>query len=394
MPLRPLWVAAALLALAASAPASAVACPVARVYSSQPLQGPAAAEGRDLIAAERLAVEQAGRARVTYVPLDDSTAAAGGWDRDRVTANATRAAGDRCAVAYLGEYNSGASAVSLPVTNRGGLLQVSPANAAEQLTRAGTPDPGAPEKYYPTGKRTFGRVVPIERVQAAANVAVLRQRGVGAVYVVDDGTVDGRTIAGELVADAQRAGIALAGAESVDPASADVGALAARVAASGAGAMFFGGFTQRLALPLWQAVNAAAPAMLLLADDGVGDAVFAAALEPSAAAVTSVTAVPLAPSAYPPAGRRFFAAFRARYHRRPQPYAIYGYEAARLVLHLIDVAGPDRARIVAALFATRNRRSVLGTYSIDRYGDTTLADYGVYRIRAGRLTFAGVAHGG
>jgi len=41
----------------------------------------------------------------------------------------------------------------------------------------------------------------------------------------------------------------------------------------------------------------------------------------------------------------------------------------------------------AALFATRDRRSVLGTYSIDPNGDTTLRRYGVYGIVAGRLTF-------
>ena len=46
-----------------------------------------------------------------------------------------------------------------------------------------------------------------------------------------------------------------------------------------------------------------------------------------------------------------------------------------------------RAKVRAAIFATRERRSVLGTYSIDHDGDTTLRRYGVYSIVAGRLTF-------
>ena len=47
--------------------------------------------------------------------------------------------------------------------------------------------------------------------------------------------------------------------------------------------------------------------------------------------------------------------------------------------------GNQRAAVVAAGFATRDRESVLGTYSFDRFGDTTLTDYGVYRIADGDL---------
>ena len=45
-----------------------------------------------------------------------------------------------------------------------------------------------------------------------------------------------------------------------------------------------------------------------------------------------------------------------------------------------------RSKVRAAIFATRNRRSVLGTYSIDANGDTTLRRYGVYTINGGQLT--------
>ena len=56
-----------------------------------------------------------------------------------------------------------------------------------------------------------------------------------------------------------------------------------------------------------------------------------------------------------------------------------------LMLHSIERASAGggqvtRKRVVAALFSTRNRASVLGTYSIDRNGDTTLREYGLYKI--------------
>ena len=61
----------------------------------------------------------------------------------------------------------------------------------------------------------------------------------------------------------------------------------------------------------------------------------------------------------------------------------------RLALDAIKRAGDGQRRqtIIKALFATKDRTSVLGTYSIDENGDTTLTDYGVYTIKDGELTF-------
>ena len=39
------------------------------------------------------------------------------------------------------------------------------------------------------------------------------------------------------------------------------------------------------------------------------------------------------------------------------------------------------------MFATKDRDSILGTYSIDENGDTTLTDYGVFTIDDGELDF-------
>jgi branched-chain amino acid transport system substrate-binding protein len=43
--------------------------------------------------------------------------------------------------------------------------------------------------------------------------------------------------------------------------------------------------------------------------------------------------------------------------------------------------------MIEALFNTKGRESVLGTYDIDENGDTTLTDYGVYTIKGGELQF-------
>ena len=50
-------------------------------------------------------------------------------------------------------------------------------------------------------------------------------------------------------------------------------------------------------------------------------------------------------------------------------------------------AGNDRKAVVDAFFEIKGRESVLGTYDIDENGDTTLSDYGGYRIEGGKLVF-------
>ena len=61
-----------------------------------------------------------------------------------------------------------------------------------------------------------------------------------------------------------------------------------------------------------------------------------------------------------------------------------------LLLDAIRRAGPDggdRAAVVDQLLATKDRESVLGTYSIDENGDITLTPYGVYKIKDDQLVF-------
>ena len=95
------------------------------------------------------------------------------------------------------------------------------------------------------------------------------------------------------------------------------------------------------------------------------------------------------PSDYPQAGKEFFKAFTQKYGvKNPDPYAIYGYEAMSLALDAIKRSGDgSRENILKAIFATKDRSSVLGTYSIDENGDTTLTDYGVYSVSGGELKF-------
>jgi branched-chain amino acid transport system substrate-binding protein len=93
------------------------------------------------------------------------------------------------------------------------------------------------------------------------------------------------------------------------------------------------------------------------------------------------------PSAQPPAGQDFYRRFG---DANPDPYAVYGYEAMRLILDAVSVAGHRRRRIIRTLHRMPNRAGTIGTYRFDRFGDTTLRRYAVYRVEDELLEFAGV----
>ena len=154
--------------------------------------------------------------------------------------------------------------------------------------------------------------------------------------------------------------------------------------------MFYGGITENGAVGLWREVHRANPRAALFGGDGVGDSFFTRQIPRGAAQRTRITLPTLPPSRYPSAAQAFFTAFRARFGHPAQPYAIYGYEAMALVLDCLHRAGPaaDRAAVVGQFFKTADRASVLGRYSIDRSGDTTLSLYGGYRVsRLGNLVY-------
>ena len=204
------------------------------VYSSLPLQGASRPQSEDVIKGIQLALKQKGNKcgdfTIKYESLDDATAAAGKWEPGATSANARKVAQDDSAIAYIGEFNSGASAISIPINNEAGILQVSPSNTALGLTKEGAgATPGEPEKYYPTGERNYGRVVPIDTIQGAAQAQYMKDEGVTSVYILDDAEVYGKGVATNTKDAAEKLGIEIAGEDSWDGKASNYRALASKI---------------------------------------------------------------------------------------------------------------------------------------------------------------------
>jgi branched-chain amino acid transport system substrate-binding protein len=371
------------------------------IYSSAPLQGASNISAEAMIGGAQLALAQVhgriGRYRIVLRSMDDSTAKRGAWDPGQTTINAHQAVKDLTTIGYIGEFNSGASAISIPVLNRAGIPQISPASTAVGLTSGSLgAAPGEPQKYYPTGVRTFSRVIPSDAVQAAAQVRLQQSLGCTKTYVLDDDEFDGEDTAASFQFAARAGHLRLAGVQPFDPRVKDYRSLAASVATTGADCVLISAITEDNAVLLTKQIAAALPTAKIFGTAGLAESTYAdprlggipSALDPR----VLITVAALGPSASPPPGRTFYAAYKQRFGD-PEPSAIFGYEAMSLMLSAIDRATDDgtkpamRSLVRNAIFATRDRAGAVGAYSIQHDGDTTLRRYGIYRIVDGQLRF-------
>jgi branched-chain amino acid transport system substrate-binding protein len=193
---------------------------------------------------------------------------------------------------------------------------------------------------------------------------------------------------------AKEQGLSILSNDAIDKNASNYRSLASKAKAGGADCFLYSGITANNAVQQFKDFAAAlGSSAKMYGPDGVAETGFVsekdggipAALDPQ----VKVTVATLSPDQYPPAGQEFFKAFTEKYGvDNPDPYAIYGYEAMSLALDAIKRSGDgSKEAVKKALFATKNRDSVLGNYSIDENGDTTLTDYGVYKVENGELKF-------
>jgi branched-chain amino acid transport system substrate-binding protein len=371
------------------------------IYASAPLRGPSTVSGEAVINGAQLALDERhsriGQYRIALKVLDDATVARRGWDPGQTTINVRVAVLDPTIIGYVGDYNSGASAISIPPLNRAGIPQVSPTSAAVGLTSAALgAQPGEPQKYYPTGVRTFARVVPGDRIQAIAQVLVQQEMGCASTFVLNDGEVDGADAARSFEVAAQAAHLRLAGFGTFVRDATSYKSLASGIAQIAPDCVLIAADTESGAVLLTTDLAAAMPTVKIFGTAGLAETTYA---NPSQGGIplsvdprVVLTSPALALNEYPPSARAFNAAYTRRFGP-PEPDAIFGYEAMSLMLSGIERAtdrGTEpavRSRVRNAIFATHDRHSVLGTYSINGNGDTSLRRYGVYGIVQGQLTF-------
>jgi branched-chain amino acid transport system substrate-binding protein len=369
------------------------------IYSSLPLLGPLSADTIPALNGEKLALSEAGGKAgpftVKFISLDDATAAAANYTVAQCASNGRQAAADPKAIAYIGEFNSGCTEASLPILNKEEVPMVSPANTYVGLTtnEPGSA-PGEPGKYYPTGVRTYLRIVPRDSIQAAADALAMKQAGCTRIALANDKTPYGAGIATQIELIKKDYGINVVSNTAINPTAPNFRSYAQTIKGEGANCFFFGGLTSTGGVQITKDVHSAIPTAKLFGPDGM---CLSSWTDPKQGGVPlsldplmECTVATLDLTAYP-GGKAFLKAYQGKYGGGiPAPYAIYGYEAMKLVLDTIKglgSQGDSKSAVLKALFATKDRNSVLGTYSFDKNGDTTLKAYGLYSVKNGQLVF-------
>jgi len=362
------------------------------VYSSLPRHGVSAPAAAAVAAGERLALAEAhhgaGGLRVRLVRLDSTEPGDRIWNPGRVSANAKRAADDDTAIAYIGELDYGASAVSVPITNDAGILQVSPADGLTSLTRTppGRPRAG-PERYYPTGMRNFVRLVPNDLLLAETMLEQMRAAGVKRAALVFDQEIYGRELAGQLIARARGDGVEPATAEEYRGRVEDIPGIAGSLAEVRPDAVVYAGVASPGTGRLLAAIERRIPGAPVLATSGLLARDPARPIPVAPATVQTYTPI-RSPAALGPEGRRIL--HHLRKTEGPAvapPEALYGYEAMRLVLDAIRRAGPDRRGVIRRALTSRERRSALGDYTVRATGDIDGGQFALWALRHGRFEY-------
>ncbi|MBD2100789.1 branched-chain amino acid ABC transporter substrate-binding protein [Leptolyngbya sp. FACHB-261] len=370
-----------------------------KIVSSLPMTGSSLGQTQTIINGIKQALDETnsaacdGKIKLEYEPLDDATAAAGKWDPAQETANANQAAADPNIVAYIGTYNSGAAKLAIPILNQADVVMVSPANTYPGLTKPGKGEPNEPNIYYPKNTRNFARVVPADDLQGVAAANWAKSLGAKRVYILDDQELYGKGIADIFDQTAKKIGLEVLGHEGIDAKAADYKALMTKIKALNPDLIYFGGITQNNAGQLIKDarnVGMTNDKVKIMGPDGTFEqALIDAAGKDAEGYYATFGGVP--GKELTGAGKTWYENYKTKYNAEPEAYASYGYEAAKVVVNGINqVCKNDRAAIRDAVMGTKDFKGLLGTWSFDANGDTSLGTMSGNVVKDGKFQFVSV----
>ncbi|MGP3966645.1 bifunctional serine/threonine-protein kinase/ABC transporter substrate-binding protein [Streptomyces sp. 6N223] len=339
-----------------------------RIAVQAPLTGGNEAFGQDLLAAARLAVDEANAnggypgLRFEIAEADDQGLA------ERATAAAQMAIDDTGVLAVLGPAFSGTADVACPLYADAGLACVTPSATNSTLTQQ--------------GYATFLRAVPDDRQSGVAIAEFLAQLDVEDVMVVDDSSaysVDVADAVEERLAELSVSALR----ESVPGDAAGMDATAQAVVSSGATGLAFLGYYDQAA-DLAGALAERGFAGVRVSGDGAmdpslpdlgGGAVEGWYLVSSGCDVTDSSG-----------GREFIQRFRTEHGRVPGLYAPRAYDVTAVIIEAVAAlgAGADREGVFEALAGVRYD-GITGEIEFGEGGEYRGVGPDLYRVDGGEF---------
>jgi branched-chain amino acid transport system substrate-binding protein len=367
------------------------------IASDLPLQGSGRTQTVQMTEAIKFMLKnqdfKAGKYTVGYQSCDDSTAQAGKWASEKCSANANAYAQNKSVIGVIGTFNSGCAEIVIPVLNRapdGPVAMVSPANTYVGLTHGGAGTAaGEPDKYYPTGKRNYIRLVAADDFQGAADALLAKQLGIKSLYILNDKEAYGQGVATNTknAASQPSVGVKIAGFSAWDGKASSYEATASKIKQSGADGVFLGGLICENGGKLIKDLRAGLGAdFKIIAPDGFTpiSAVVDGAGQAAENVWVSVAGQPN--EKLGATGKAFVKDFKADVGADPDPYSVYAAQSAQVLLAAIEKSDGTRASVAENLFQTNEPDGILGAFQINENGDTNNNPVTIYQIKGGKQT--------
>jgi branched-chain amino acid transport system substrate-binding protein len=360
-----------------------------KIYASWPMQGSMIPEGTAMLNAAKMALDEVKGEVAGYklelVFLDDASPTTGSWDGQIEASNAQKAIADESALVYFGTYNSGAAKISMPLTNKANMAQITPANSYPGLTKKGFAA-GEPDIYRPTGKINYFRTYGADDFQGASGAAWAKCLGYKKVYILDDRQLYGKGIADVFEKKAKELGLEVAGHDGIESVNIDFRALLTKVKASGADLLYFGGLVDSGGPQILQQMDALGffkAGVKMMSDDAMYTDAVPAAVQPGLinGNLLVTFASPALDQLPTDVGKNFFKNYKAKYGGEPIGWSLYSYNSVLVIIDSIKRAAPKitaaktveekRIAVLEAMRATKDLDGVSGKITFDANGDPT-----------------------
>lgn len=328
-----------------------------------PLTGPNANLGIYIQNGAKLAIDQYNTknadCKVTLINFDSQ------GSPTQAPGLAKKAIDDKTIVGVVGPAFSGESKASGPAFNEAGLVTITPSATAIGLTT--------------NGWKTFFRNIGNDDTQGPAAAKYIKDTLKSTkTFVIDDASEYGLGLA-KIVRTSLAA--AVAGNDTIQQKQTDFGPSVTKVKASGADALFFGGYSPEAA-PLIKQLRDAGWKGTFVVADGVKDNSYMKNAQ-SAAEGTIITC----PCATPESAPAFAADYKKAFNEDPNTYSGEGFDSAQILLDGI-VAGKDRAGMVDFVKAY-DKKGVTKQLKFDAKGEPADAAVFAYKVEGGKIVTVG-----
>jgi branched-chain amino acid transport system substrate-binding protein len=359
---------------------------VVKIGVIAPLSGDLTATGTGIRNSVELAIRQANEKnkvpgwRIELAAEDDAA------KPDVGAQAAAKLASDAAVVGVVGTYNSSVALQVAPVLERANVVQISPANTNDTLTRG--QNPATPVRPY----KNYFRTATLDSLQGgfAADYAS-NDLKVKNVAIIHDKKAYGQGLADSFKARFEKNGGKIVATETINPGDKDFSAVLSKIKPLNPELIFYGGEYPEGSLISNQAKGPQAMKAPLMGGDGIVDATYGKTAG-AAANGDYGTSVGAPPESLDSA-KQFIADYKAAGFK--DTYTAYGalaYDAANAIINTLPTAlgsanavdDAVRRKVVEAVGKV-DFGGASGKVAFDTYGDTVTRALTMYKVENGEF---------